>query len=109
MEKSKPVLWIPANAPCRNPCYWYDPDSLCRTCIYQFLQEPYCDSVLKSGKRGISQCDGFKLETATDSANALPSYTERNDKCDDCGVSLQELNELNDKEGKQCITFQTLI
>ncbi len=60
--KPKPKFWIPANADARKPRYWYNPDSLCRTCIYQFLQEPFCGFVRKKGKCGITNCDGYELE-----------------------------------------------
>lgn len=61
--KSEPILFIPVNAEIRNPDHWYVPDSLCRMCVYQFLQEPYCDTVRKTIKSGVMQCDGYELET----------------------------------------------
>jgi hypothetical protein len=39
MNKPEPAFRIPANAEIRNPANWFSPSSLCRTCIYQFLQE----------------------------------------------------------------------
>ena len=71
----KPIVWIPANASSRNPEYWFAPYSLCRTCIYQFLQEPYCDTVCRSRNLGIIQCDGYEREKKIDTSNPLPSYT----------------------------------
>lgn len=64
--KPEPVLFIPVDAVCRNPCYWYNPESLCRTCVYQFLQEPFCDIVQKKGRYGPIQCSGYTEETRRD-------------------------------------------
>jgi trans-2-enoyl-CoA reductase len=75
MIKPKPVLWIPANAEARNPDTWANSESLCRTCIYQFLGEPFCKTVYKEGKWGITKCDGYEKETGIDSSlttNAFP-------------------------------------
>lgn len=71
--KPQPVFWIPANAPARNPACWFNPDSLCRTCIYQFLQEPFCATV---NRQGPTSCDGYELEIKIDTNNPLPSYTD---------------------------------
>jgi hypothetical protein len=60
--KPEPIFFIPANAAARDSRNWYIPDSLCRKCVYQFLQEPYCDTVRKISKFGIIQCDGYELE-----------------------------------------------
>jgi hypothetical protein len=72
----KPVYFIPANAPARDPDCWHAPNSLCRTCVFQFLLEPYCDTVHKIVKFGIIQCEGYVLETRVDLNIPLPSYTE---------------------------------
>jgi hypothetical protein len=74
----KPVLWIPANATGRNPTCWHNPDSLCRTCVFQFLQEPFCETVQKyryAKRNGIVECDGYEREIEIDKSNPLPSYT----------------------------------
>jgi hypothetical protein len=63
MYKPEPIYFIPADAPARNQGSWHAPNSLCRTCVFQFLQEPYCDTVYKTGKIGVVQCDGYELET----------------------------------------------
>lgn len=63
--KPKPVYFIPADAPIRKDCSWYNPHSLCRTCVYNHLQEPYCKTVKLEGFRdgGISWCEGYEEET----------------------------------------------
>jgi hypothetical protein len=60
----KPVYFIPANAPARDPDGWHAPN------------EPYCDTVHKIVKFGIIQCEGYVLETRVDLNSPLPSYTE---------------------------------
>jgi hypothetical protein len=67
MSKPKPILWIPANAEARNPITWFNPHSLCRTCIYQFLQEPFCETTIK---------EGYERETQIDPEISTLSYTE---------------------------------
>lgn len=61
--KPEPILRIPANAESRKVINWYNPDSLCRTCIYQFLQEPFCETVSREGKYGPTWCSGYEKET----------------------------------------------
>jgi hypothetical protein len=63
MIKPEPLLRIPANAATRDPEHWANPDSLCRTCVYQFLQEPFCDTVKREGRGGTTKCSGYELET----------------------------------------------
>jgi hypothetical protein len=77
MKKPIPILWIPSNAEARNPASWHKPNSLCRTCIFQFLQEPFCETVekLKRKAGGIAECDGYERETKTDETLSAPSYT----------------------------------
>jgi hypothetical protein len=63
MNPPKPKYFIPANAEARNPLHWYNPESLCRSCKYVYLQEPYCKVVSKIAKEGVSFCEGYTLET----------------------------------------------
>lgn len=73
----EPVYWIAANAAARDGASWYNPESLCRTCIYIYLQ-PFCESVNRQGKEGTISCDGYELETEIDIHNPLPSYCKSN-------------------------------
>lgn len=74
--KPEPIYRIPANAACRNPNNWSVPSSLCRTCIYLFLLEPFCKTVWKSKYTGggIAECDGFELETKIDKSKPFVLY-----------------------------------
>jgi hypothetical protein len=76
MNKPEPAFRIPANAEIRNPANWFSPSSLCRTCIYQFLQEPFCKTVTKSGKYWIELCSGYERETQINPEISTLSYTE---------------------------------
>lgn len=61
-NKPRPKVWIPANAQVRNPAYWNNPDSLCRTCVYLCMQEPFCKTVDREGRAGTVRCSGYERE-----------------------------------------------
>ncbi len=56
------MVVIPIDAITRQEQFWYNPDSLCRTCVYLYKKEDWCEI---NYRKGIDTCSAYFEEIRT--------------------------------------------